>query len=548
MAHSPDTSPLRRVAQSPLTRRTLLGAAAAAPLIAWTASMIPASAVASHPSMLHTAADLSRAAQRVDAGSQPWTGGWNRLVANPRSTTGWNPRPLETVIRGGDGQNYAQLYPDIAAAYQNALRWRISGDGTHGDAAARILNAWSGTLTTVTGNADRFLAAGIYGYQFANAAELVRDHPGFDVTRFRDMLLNVFLPLNEDFLTNHNGAVITNYWANWDLCNMCSILAIGIFADRQDLVDRAIDYFESGAGNGSIENATPFVYANEGLAQWQESGRDQGHTMMGIGLMGTFCEMAWNQGIDCYGYGGNRFLKGCEYVARYNVGLEVPFSEYTWQSGPASSPRWNTQTEISTAARGQARPVWDLVLGHYQGRRGLSAPWSRRIAETLRPDGGGGDYGTTSGGFDHLGFTTLMHAPDTTLRRLQSYNVQDRYARHAGFDMRIDADISPAADALFRVVPGLAGSGTVSFESENYPGRYIRHEDFALKLRANDGSTLFSQDASFRQMAGLANAGWASFQSYNFPDRYIRHANYALRIDPVSTDLSRQDATFRLVA
>ncbi|WP_460704841.1 RICIN domain-containing protein, partial [Myceligenerans halotolerans] len=268
-------------------------------------------------------------------------------------------------------------------------------------------------------NADRFLAAGIYGYEWANAAELMRGYPGFDVGRFRDMLLNVFHPLSEDFLTHHNNAVITNYWANWDLCNMAGILATGIFADRDDLVSRALDYFENGAGNGSVEHAIPYVYDGEGLAQWQESGRDQAHSIMGIGLMGTFCEMAWHQGVDCYGYGDNRFLKACEYVARYNLGHDVPFTDYTWQSGPdttAPHAGWHTHTEISSGERGQARPVWDLVLGHYQGRRGLPAPWTQEIAEFLRPDGGGGDYSPNSGGYDALGFTTLMHAPATSVR------------------------------------------------------------------------------------------------------------------------------------
>ena len=152
------------------------------------------------------------------------------------------------------------------------------------------------------------------------------------------MLLTIFHPMNEQFLTDHNGAVITNYWANWDLCNMASVLAIGIFADRDDLVDRAVDYFHNGAGNGSLAHAVPFLY-DDGLAQWQESGRDQAHTVMGIGLMGAFCEMAWNQGIDCYGVDDNRFLKGAEYVAKYNLGHDVPFTPYSWQSGPRQRPR-----------------------------------------------------------------------------------------------------------------------------------------------------------------------------------------------------------------
>ena len=385
------------------------GQLSAAPLTTTTAGTTSAYA---HPGLVHTLSDIERVSAQVKAGTQPWLGGWDRLVANGRSGSGWQPRPVETVVRGGDGSNYGPLFTDIHAAYQNALRWRISGEAAHGAAAVRILNSWSGKLTTVTGNADRFLAAGIYGYQFANAAELVRDHPDFEFERFRGMLLNIFHPMNEHFLTNHNGAVITNYWANWDLCNMASVLAIGIFADRDDLVDRAVTYFQSGAGNGSLPNAVPYVYEDEGLAQWQESGRDQAHSMMGIGLMGAFCEMAWNQGIDCYGHDNNRFLKAAEYVAKYNLGNDVPFTPYTWQSGPkattAAHAGWQTQTVPGEGGRGQGRPVWDQVLGHYSGRKGLSTPWVSQIAATLRPDGGGGDYGPNSGGYDALGFGTLM--------------------------------------------------------------------------------------------------------------------------------------------
>jgi hypothetical protein len=368
-------------------------------------------AAATHPGMQHTAASLNAAASRVSAGTQPTVAGWNRLLANGRSASTWAARPLADVIRGGTGQNYAQMFPDIHAAYQNALRWRIAGTEANGAAAVRILNAWSATQRTLGGNADRFLAAGIYGYQWANAAELVRDRSDFDRVRFRDMLLSIYHPMNEQFLTNHNDAVITNYWANWDLCNMASILAIGIFADRNDLIDRAVDYFETGAGNGSITHAVPYLYSDDGgLGQWQESGRDQGHSVMGIGLMAAFCEMAWNQGFDCYGYDNNRFLKGAQYVAKYNLGNSVPFTEYSWQSGPRTSPSWNTQTVVSSASRGQARPIWEMVLAHYSGRRGLSARWVEQIALSVRPEGGGGDYGSNSGGYDQLGFGTLTYA------------------------------------------------------------------------------------------------------------------------------------------
>lgn len=356
------------------------------------------------PRLLHTGDDLRRMRAQVLAGAQPWTAGWDRLVNNPHSRASWTPRPVATVVRGGTGENYAQLYNDIHAAYQNALRWHVSGDDSFATTASGILNAWSRTLTAIEGNADRFLAAGIYGYQFAVTADLLRGHEGFDLAAAQTMLLNVFHPLNDRFLTSHNDAHISNYWANWDLCTMNAILAIGVLCDRRDLVDRAVSYFKTGGGNGAIGNAVPFLHP-DGLGQWQESGRDQGHTMMGVGQMGTFCEMAWNQGIDLYGYDDSRFLKAAEYVAKYNLGYDVPFTTYSWQSGQSGA--WRSQTVISDAGRGQVRPVWELIYNHYVIRRGFDAPHVTQIAAHVRPEGGGGDYGPNSGGFDQLGFGTL---------------------------------------------------------------------------------------------------------------------------------------------
>jgi hypothetical protein len=347
-------------------------------------------------------------ASNVRSGAQPWQAGWNRLVANGHSQSTWKPRATATIVRGGaTGQNYRVLYNDVHAAYQNALRWRVSGDTAHADTARDILNAWSATLTTVTGDADRFLAAGIYGYQFANAAALMRGYPGFDLARFQQMMLTIFYPLNNDFLTHHNGACITNYWANWDLCNIASVLAIGILCEDTAKINQAVDYYKNGAGNGAIANAVPFLYPG-GMGQWQESGRDQGHTMLGIGLAGAICEMAWNQGIDLYGYDDGRFLAGCEYVAAYNLGQDVPFTTYTWRNGDGCASQ--TQTAISAGSRGQDRPIWGLVYNHYVKRRSMSAPNVTAYAARVQPEGGGGDYGGDSGGFDQLGFGTLAYS------------------------------------------------------------------------------------------------------------------------------------------
>lgn len=368
-----------------------------------------------HPGLLHNDTDFARMKEHIH--DKPWNDGWERLIQNRHAQLDYTPHPVAIVVRGKDRsatapENYARLFNDIAAAYACALRWRISGDTKYADKSVEIMNAWSSTLTKVTGSTDADLAAGIYGYEFANAAEIMRSYPGWkpeDFARFQSMMLNVFYPINHDFLIRHNNTKIDHYWANWDACNMDSVLAIGVLCDRRDIYNEAINYFKFGEGNGAIKQAVWFIHP-DGLGQWQESGRDQGHTMMGIGQIGAFCEMAWKQGDDMYGYDNNRFLAGCEYVAKYNSGEDVPFKPF--------SDSLATQPVISSNARGNVRPVWELVYNHYVKLKGLSAPYTTKMAESVRPEGGGGDYGPNSGGFDQLGYgtltATLSDKPDAT--------------------------------------------------------------------------------------------------------------------------------------
>jgi hypothetical protein len=503
-----------------------------------------------HPGLLLQADDFDRMRSTVQANREPWISGWNRLTSNSHSFSSWQPRAVERIIRGNNGtdpENYWLLMNDMHAAYQNGLRWKISGDTAHRDAAIRILNAWSGTLREIGGWTETSLAAGIYGYQAANAAELVRGEPGFDRARFQSMLANVFYPLNNDFLVRRHGTCDGHYWANWDLCNMAAILAIGIFNDDQAKVDEAIEYFWNGKGQGSIQHVIPFIHGD--LAQWQESGRDQAHSMMGIGLMAEFMEMAWNQGVDLYSARDHAFAKAAEYVARYNNGHDVPFTKFVWYNGHNCA--YNEQTVIGTGGRGQARPVWELVYSHYYGRLGRAMPNVWEMLGKIRPEGGGGDYGSTSGGFDSLGLGTLAYVQErkpVALNRLQSYNRQDRYVRHAYYDVRLDASISPAADAQFRLVPGLADKTGVSFEAANVPGYYLRHYNYDFRLDPNNGSSVFAADATFHTVPGLADGSWTSFRSHTHPDRYIRHYDYLLKLDPISTTTGRADATFRITS
>jgi hypothetical protein len=96
------------------------------------------------------------------------------------------------------------------------------------------------------------------------------------------------------------------------------------------------------------------------------------------------------------------------------------------------------------------------------------------------------------------------------------------------------------------MAPGLADSQLVSFESVNYPGHYLRHQDFRLKLQKSDGSQLFRQDATFKLGPGLADGSWSSFESINYPGHFIRHRNFHLYLERGNDDLFRKDSTFRI--
>lgn len=339
-----------------------------------------------HPGLMHTEADFARMREKIAAGAQPWVAGWNALTSSGRGGVGATPNPLETVVRGGDGENFRTMVEDLERAYQFAVHWKVSGDTAYADRAVLFLNAWSSTMKTLTGNSDRFLAAGIYGYQWANAAEIMRTYAGWqaaDQASFQKLMLEVFYPLSHDFLITHNGSNITNYWANWDLCAICCILAVGVLCDRSDIYDEALAYYKSGRGNGAAAHNVYFLHPGH-LGQWQESARDQGHATLGMALTGLLCEMAWNQGEDLYGYANNRFLAGAEYVARSNL-QDASGAYYTLPFSPYAN-RQGSFTAVSTAGRPNYRPCWESIYNHYVNRKGLSAPNVTAIAAQLRPE------------------------------------------------------------------------------------------------------------------------------------------------------------------
>ena len=118
----------------------------------------------------------------------------------------------------------------------------------------------------------------------------------------------------------------------------------------------------------------------------------------------------------------------------------------------------------------------------------------------------------------------------------ESDNKPGWFIRHSFFlgvlSKFLDNQISTLdeADATFIVRrPGLSGTeGSVSFESANHRGYFLRHQNFRLKLQPDDGTELFHKDASFlwhQDEPGQDNRDYASLESVNFRGNYIRHQN-----------------------
>src|SRR5690606_38096948 len=134
------------------------------------------------------------------------------------------------------------------------------------------------------------------------------------------------------------------------------------------IFQEGIDYFHNGVGVGRISELLHYLHPN-GLGQSQEFGRDQGHATMLVPLLGTFCEIAWNQGIDLYGELDNAFLAMSENLAKYNLWYDVPYVPYI-------NCGYIVQTNIGTPARGTTRAGADMLYNHYVIRRGLAAPYT----------------------------------------------------------------------------------------------------------------------------------------------------------------------------
>jgi hypothetical protein len=390
---------------------------------------------------VNTDDDFATMRKKIDEEAEPWLSSWKSLNGDTRSVLGRTPRPMSKLIRGGTGSNFGRIIREEQYMYAAALNWKITGDTRYAEQAIDYLNQWSYALEELSGNNDVALAAGLYGYQFAIAGEIMKSYSGWSFSgkqQLKKMLLNHFYPVSSAFLKTHNGSHIAHYWANWDLANIAGIMAIAIYADRRDLYDEAMNYIYHGKGNGAIRKLMYYRHPGN-MGQYQESGRDQGHTALGVSLYGVIAKMAWNQGDDLFAHNNYALLAISEYIARYNVDKEqeVPFMFYQ-NSTNASKGIYH----IASAGRGSLRPSWAMIYNHYQNRLGIAAPWSEKAANKTAPEvpGNGDEHGwgtltealepAATGGAPK-GLTAILTGGDTELSWWGAVGAEEYYLKRS---------------------------------------------------------------------------------------------------------------------
>jgi hypothetical protein len=292
------------------------------PFLPFVIPLLPLVAGFVHPGLLVSDSDISRTQKKIKANQDPWITSWNTLTSLSFSDASYTPSPVDVVYRGnwdGHTENAKLLWHDVAAAFNLGLRWKISQNTSFADAASNILHAWATDLTAFGGGDDKYLTAGLQGYEFANAAELLRDYQPFVdnvLPAVVEMANNIFIPmhyrwLNHEEPSEHN---ILHFFANWELCNIASAMAMAVVTENQTVWDFAVNYFKTGDGTGGINNAINNIVEEPGtgalLGQGQESGRDQGHSALDIQLLGVIGQQAWNQGEDLFAYNDSRILRG----------------------------------------------------------------------------------------------------------------------------------------------------------------------------------------------------------------------------------------------
>lgn len=119
----------------------------------------------------------------------------------------------------------------------------------------------------------------------------------------------------------------------------------------------------------------------------------------------------------------------------------------------------------------------------------------------------------------------------------RSLNFPDHAMRHKDFvyfnDPAPPGNEGPSDDFELVMRPGNFPGQGLSFESTNFPGKFLRHQGFRCHLHDYEDNELFQLDSTFILLPATCGAeeGFFQLMSVNYPDKALRHKNFEMWLE-----------------
>jgi hypothetical protein len=446
-----------------------------------------------HPGILNSQTDLIRMRQGVAGGVSPWKDSYAQFSLDPYSLSTYTASPVATVTMTAG--HYHPFEYDATAAYQNALMWYITGNVAYATNAIAIVNGWATTLQSYDPTGD--ITAYDVSLKMSAAAEILRYETGSgwtstNTTNLSNMLTTKLYPA----LINSSGGMVADD-GNQGIGSIRGLMAMAIFTENRTLYNTAINLYEG--NSNTIDPCVAVTYYIDPYGSSGESGRDQVHPQDALASYAESAKMAEIQGTtDLWGYSGNRLMLGFEYIAEYNLGNTVNWSNH----GTCNT----SYGSLSGTDRGYFNMMYEMAYQHYAVGNGLSMPYSAQVLGLTRAE---------TGAIDDPGYGTLLYTLDAgpapvfdgtyNVAALVSHLSLETAGGQTGPNTQVEqATYTGSTTQQWEAVS--VGNETYKF----YPkaGTFANVVDSgSLPSAANEDSVLYTNNGHINQMWKVASSG-----------------------------------------
>jgi hypothetical protein len=142
---------------------------------------------------------------------------------------------------------------------------------------------------------------------------------------------------------------IFSYRSNWTITIIEALMQIALITENKELFDKMI-----------VDYKTTFDNSFKETGMNNELTRDQMHSQFGIASFIQCCELAYNQGIDLYGYKNSLLAKAMEYN---NTILNT-------RQAPPDYPK----DKLPIKEMWFFKSSWQIGYNHYVSRKSMKLP------------------------------------------------------------------------------------------------------------------------------------------------------------------------------